>query len=472
MRSLILTILGLAGLIAGQSCISDDISVSPTDILTFSADTVTFDTVFTDLGTPTARLLVFNRSKKGIKISQIRFKREDTNFQLNVDGASGKSFHDVEIRGNDSIYVFIECFIPESASNEPYLVEDQLIFQTNGVQQEVQVEAYGQNVTRLRNVRLTTDTRLTAERPYVVFDSLTIDPGVKLTIDPGARILFHDKASLVLRGSLEAVGTKDAMIDLRGDRLDNVLPEVSYDIMSGQWGGIRIRPESFDNRLEFVNMRSTYYGVDIDSCGNTASSKLLIVNSWLHNSQGSVLTSRHARVDAYGSCFSEAADAVVALHGGEHNFVQCTLANYYLFAVVSQPILSLYHLFPDDMLVSALPLMKARFDNCIIYGLGESINKGDLTDTDVFLSNVLLGSDGSDDANFIACLWNEDPLFLTRREKYYFNYHLEEGTPAAGKGNPSFVTDLCRYDMDGVDRLANGAPTLGAYARLFPKPEN
>lgn len=58
-----MTMIWWIGLTA-TSCISDAVSTSPNDILTFSRDTVSFDTVFTDLGTPTARLIVANRAKK------------------------------------------------------------------------------------------------------------------------------------------------------------------------------------------------------------------------------------------------------------------------------------------------------------------------------------------------------------------------------------------------------------------------
>ena len=196
---LIMTIIGGIGLIT-TSCISDSISTSPSDILTFSRDTVNFDTVFTDLGTPTARLVVSNRAKKGIKITSIRLKNPDSNFQINVDGMSGKTFQDVEIWREDSIFLFIECFIPETQGNEPYRVEDELEFVTNGVTQTVLLEAYGQNVTRLRKARITTDTCLTAERPYVVFDSLVVDKGATLSIDPDVRLLFHDGAELIVHG--------------------------------------------------------------------------------------------------------------------------------------------------------------------------------------------------------------------------------------------------------------------------------
>lgn len=98
---------------------------------------------------------------------------------------SGDVFHDVEIRGNDSIFVFIECLLPATEGNDPYLVDDAIEFLTNGVSQEVRLEAYGQNVTRLRGVTVDKDMRLTTERPYIVFDTLTIAEGARLTVDRG-----------------------------------------------------------------------------------------------------------------------------------------------------------------------------------------------------------------------------------------------------------------------------------------------
>ncbi len=464
LRTLLISLLAAVVSLITVSCISDDITTSPTALLTFSRDTVSFDTVFTDLGTPTARLVVRNPNKKGVIISSIRFRDPETRYQINVDGVSGSSFSDIEIRGRDSIYVFIECFLPEAGGNEPALTEDKLDFITNGVTQSVVVEAYGQNVTRLKGLTLESDMTMTADQPYVIFDSLTVAPGVRLNIEPGARILFHDKAKLIVRGTIEAIGEPGKMIDFRGDRLDNVLPNVGYDIMAGQWEGIRITPESFDNRLEYVNMRSTSSGLSVDSCSNLDRSKLVMVNSWFHNSQSTAFASKYARVDAYGCVFSEAAGAVVSLTGGLHNFVQCTLANNYLFSAIYEPLLSLYHVLPVDTPVEdPNPLMKAEFENCIIYGLASDINIDDLTGSDVFIRYTLLKSEGTDDDNFINCIWNADPLFYTVRADYYFNYRLQPESPAIKAGDPAFVSEISLYDMDGLNRLADGNPDLGAY---------
>lgn len=470
-RSILLTLVAVFGLIA-TSCIDDDFTESPSAVLTFSTDTVSFGTVFTDLGTPTARLLVYNRNKKGINISSIKFQDSATPFTFNVDGVNGTSFRDVEIRGRDSIYIFIECFIDADDSFEPRKVSDRLEFVTNGVTQEVEVEALAQNVIRLRDFKVDNDMRMTDRLPYVIFDSLTVEKGATLTIEPGARILFHDGAYMKVEGTLEAVGTAERKIDLRGDRMDEVIPGVPYDIMSGQWGGITIGEESFGNRLEYVDMRSSTSGLRVDSCGDLSRQKLTLVNSWLHNSSTTVLDSRYAKVDAYGCCFSESPLAVVSLTGGVHEFVQCTIANNYLFASVTEPNLSLYHYLPEEWSdgeaeYTDMPLMHASFENSIIWGIGTAVNCGNLDGSEVYLRNVLLKATGDDDNNFIDCVWNEDPLFLTVRNDYYFNYRVAPDSPAIGRGNPDFITPVTFYDMDGTPRISVSGeyPTLGAYAR-------
>ena len=469
----ILTILGIAGLFS-TSCISDDISSSPSDILTFSRDTVNFDTVFTGAGTPTARLVVANRAKKGIIISSIRLKNPNSNFQINVDGVSAREFHDVEIWREDSIYIFIECLIPESSGATPSRVEDELEFITNGVPQSVLLEAYGQNVVRFRNKRVTDELHLTAEMPYVVFDSLVVEPTGVLRIDPGVNLLFHEDASLIVHGRLEAKGTPEKMINFRGDRLDNVLPDISYDLLAGQWRGVSITSESYSNHLEYVDMRSTKEGLLLDSCAyNVDTPKLTLVNSWLHNSQGNVLTAYNSYIRATGVCFSEASNAVVEISSGKAEFLQCTFSNYYLFSAITSPIITMHCVLREDAEAAGVPMLNARFDNSIIYGMpkdfnSEEINKGDLSGTDVFFRNCSFKSEGENDDNFINCLWDTDPLFLTVRSDYYFNYHLQPDSPVIGMGDAALLTPVSMTDINGVNRLAvspNGQPTLGAYAR-------
>ena len=451
---------------AATSCISDEITDSPDAKLSFSADTVNFGTLFTQMISPTARLVVHNPNNKGVILSSIRFRSSQTPFRLNIDGVSGSEFRDIQIRAKDSIYVFIDCNPVENESNLPKLLSDKLDFELNGITRSVEVEAWGWNVTRLHNMTITEDITFTSDNPYIVFDTLLVKKDATLTLAPGTRLFFHDGAKLKIEGNIIAQGDPDNFIRMSGDRLDDILPDVPYDILAGQWEGIEIGSGSYDNRLEYVDMRSTSMGIRIDSCGNLEKQKLTLINCWLHNSQSNVLNSLYSKTDAYGCCFSDAGDAVVSLTGGEHHFVQCTIANYYLFSALYRPNLMLNHCLEKEATPeNKNPLMKASFENGIIWGeIGSPLAPGDLEGSDVYMRYMLLKADGSDDNNFIRCIWNEDPLFYTDRSDYYFNYRLQPDSPAFGMGNPAYVTPEVLTDMDGLNRLANGNPALGAYS--------
>lgn len=449
--------------IISTACIEDGFTTSSSDILEFSTDTLAFDTIFTAVGTPTKQFIVYNRHDKMINISSIKMAGESSGkFYLNVDGVKGSEFNNVEIRGNDSIFVFVEAFIDPNDSDNPIEFKDKLDFETNGVKQQVVVTAWGQDVKRLTAPKITADTHFTAERPYVIFDTLRVEKGAKLTLDAGTTLFFHDKAAIVVDGTLIADGTQEKPINLRGDRLDKVVGGIGYDIMSGQWGGIKITADSYGNEMNYVYMRGSSTGVVADS-SNITQRKLHLFNTVLHNSSSSVLTASHSWIEAEGCEFSDAGNSVVKLCGGKMRFVNCTLANYYLFSVISGSILNLGYV-SEDKNNSTDPLMDAHFDNCLIYGNTSDLNIGDLTGTNVYFRNCLLKSRGSDDDNFLSCVWGGKPKFYTIREEYIFDYRLKNESDAIGTGNSSLCPQAARIDRYGVNRInAEGGIDIGAY---------
>ena len=445
------------------ACIEDDFTTNSSEVLEFSCDTLAFDTVFTELGTPTKRFTVYNRHKKMINISSVKLTgTSGGRFYLNVDGMTGEEFHNVEIRGEDSIFVFVEAYIDPTNKNNPIEIKDNVQFVTNGVTQQVLVTAWGQDVERKYGEVVESDARLTAEKPYVIFDSLVVAEGATLTIEPGATLCFHDDAYIDVRGTLNAIGTQYAPITLRGDRTDNVVGDIDFDIMSGQWGGVYFAPESFDNEMQYVLMRGSTFGVYADSCGVMDRRKLHLYNSVLHNATNAVLLSMHSWIDAEGTEFSDAGGNVVALIGGKVRFVNCTLANYYLFSAIGGAILGLDYVLPEDE-VKDVPLMDARFDNCVIYGIAGDINIGDLTNSNVYLRNCLLKSAGENDDNFINCVWEGDPMFFTIREDYIFDYRLKNESQAISKGDASLCPQEAAIDRYGVNRFERDSLDIGAY---------
>lgn len=63
----------------------------------------------------------------------------------------------------------------------------------------------------------------------------------------------------------------------------------------------------------------------------------------------------------------------------------------------------------------------------------------DIEGMPVTFHNSLLKPAGSNDDNFIDCIWDNDPMFYTVREDYFFDYRLRKGSPAIGSANPAFM---------------------------------
>ena len=447
------------------SCIEDGFSSSSADQPTFSVDTLQMGVIFTEQPSTTHRFTVYNNAGKAISINHVSLSGDNAEFfRLNVDGLSGREFNNVEIRANDSIFVFVETTLPANDLTVPVEVTASLDFLTNGVTRSVTIAAIGRDVNRIESLVLDSDTRFVAGKPYQIIDSLVVSPGATLTIDPGAELLFHDGAMMVVRGTLKAVGEPGNEITFAGDRTGYVAADISFDIMSRQWVGMFFTNTSYDNELSYAHVCNTWQGVTVDGGFSSRPVELKMINTRLRNSGDMALEVYHANIKAYGCEIAEAANGAVYLHGGEHVFNHCTLSNYYLFTALGGAILQFGHINAESDDESGLPYTKAEITNTIIYGLGADLSHGDLTDTDIYLRRCLLKSAGTDDDNFIDCLWDTDPGFLTIREEYYFDYRLHDDSPAIGAADPSLTATEASFDRYGLSR--GDAPDLGAYVHV------
>ncbi len=448
------------------SCIEDGFTTSSSDVLAFNRDTVAFDTVITLQGTATKQMVIYNHSKKQVNISSIKVAglASKGHFHLNVDGIRGDEFQNVEIRGNDSIYIFIEAKLDEMQEDDPTYLEDRLEFVTNGVTQTVLLTAWGQDVIRINGDTISRNTRFRAEKPYLIYDTMFVSPGATLTMDAGTTLLFHDKAAIRCAGRILANGTVEEPIVWRGDRLDRVVGETSFDIMSGQWGGIIFTPPTMGNVLKHVIMRGSSIGMHCSANGDTVNCALKLVNCVLTNSASTCLATATCYVQAIGTEISDAAEEVAYFAGGKVMASQCTFANNYLFAVPSLPIVNVFDVEYSDGTIGKI---RANFDNCILYGLSPELNEGNLDQFNVYMRYCLFKSSGDNDNHFINCVWEGEPHFLTVREDYLFDYRLGNESDAIGKGNPALCPDEARYDRYGRDRRTNGSVDLGAYVWVY-----
>ena len=70
-----------------MSCEDDSFSTSPSSVLTFSSDTIHFDTLFSDVPSPTKTFWVYNKDKQGLRCTSVRLdKGNQSGFRVNVRG--------------------------------------------------------------------------------------------------------------------------------------------------------------------------------------------------------------------------------------------------------------------------------------------------------------------------------------------------------------------------------------------------
>jgi hypothetical protein len=455
------------------SCRKNEIiDTNPSLKLTFSNDTVIFDTVFTTIGSSTQALTVYNRNENKVVISAIRLAGgSNSPYSLNIDGMPGDAATDVEIAGQDSIYIFARVTVDPNQQSNPFIVTDSILFQTNGNLQYVDLVAYGQNAHFFTNAVYQSDDRWVNDKPYVIYGFVVVDSSYTLTIDPGTRIYLHYNSILAVAhdATLKVHGTLEEPVIFQGDRLEDY-----YQDLPGQWGAIWLSAGSKDNEIDYAIIRNGLIGVRADTLGNSSNPTLVINNTQILNMTGYGLLAQGSHVVAANCVFSNCGESAVVLSlGGTYDFRHCTIGNFWNYTVrqTASLMLNNYYLLFNDLgeVTDTIPrdLYDVYFGNCIVYGNNEEEIFTDKTPQAQFnytFDHCLLRTSHSSDPNDKDCIFNKDPLF-TDYEKNDLTIDTVI-SPVINKGSLDVInTSLVniQYDIDGVDRTADGQPDLGAY---------
>lgn len=456
----------------------DSFSTNVSNILSFSADTVKLDTVFSAVPTTTRTFWVHNESGDGIRCTNIRLERgNQSGFRVNVDGVylgseSGYQASEVEIRKGDSIRVFVELTSPVNGRNKPWLVEDNLLFLLeSGVTQKVNLNAYSWDAIKYRNLHITNDTTLTGDRPIIVYGKLTVEEHATLTLAAGTTLYFHDGGGIDVYGRLCSQGEAGKEVILRGDRLDWMFDYLPYDLMSGLWDGIHFYETSYDNVMEFTDLHSSFNGIVCDSA-DVEKQKLTLKNMTVHNCQGKGLSTVNCKVTAENCQFTNTLYECVDILGGDVTMNHCTLAQFYPFDSNRRPALNYYS-------TATMPLLRMDCINSIVTGYPEDVVMGATENENIpfnyrFISSILRTPAVEDAEHIIDVIFeNVEDTASVQGDKHFklvdintqhYDFHLDSLSPAINKGSKDYpVSD----DRDGKAR--DDQPDMGCFEESKPE---
>jgi len=295
---------------------------------------------------------VYNTSKKDIRIPKIQLKKgENSHFRISVDGQAGKSFENIELLAQDSLFVFVETTVDiQSLTNEnEFLYTDQIQFQSGNQIQEVELVTLIKDAYFLYPQRYSNNTyesipfedgqiygffldendpingnelRWSNDKPYVIYGYAAVPPSKTLQITTGAEIHFHQGSGLMIypNASLEAEGSIENPIVFQGDRL-----EPSFEDTPGQWDMIFFVQNSTGS-IKNAIIKNATIGLFV----NTKIQPIELENVQVYNCSNYGIVGRAAAIEGKNLVTNNIGKSALALtFGGTYDFTHCTFTNFW-----------------------------------------------------------------------------------------------------------------------------------------------
>jgi hypothetical protein len=460
--------------LAYSGCKKDEFNTDPGFNLEFSTDTVMFDTVFTTIGSITKQLVIRNTADSRINISKITLARGSASpFRLNIDGSPAEEYLDLEIGANDSAYIFVKVTIDPNNVNSPLIESDSIVFETNGNIQDVQLVAWGQDAYFYHNKVFTGEITLPDDKPHVVYGTMTAEKDCRLNILAGTRIYFHTSSSLEIRSgaSLHVEGTLDLPVIFTSDRLDD-----GYDDLPGLWDGIWLQNGCNSISFTYAEITNAVVGIQADSCGFADGEPLKLHNCMINNIKNYGIRATMASIVSTNCQITNCGGNVLSIEqGGNYDFRNCTLANYFIGSSKSYPAVSISN-YSVDSSFKVIPgeLTAAYFGNCIVTGNKNSEidfyeDEGTLFNFQFDQCLVNWIKEKKYESRFNNCIFNEEAKFI---DPYENNFQLDTLSFAIDAASLSIINNTIpdiKSDRKGISRLIPGPPDLGAYERVEKK---
>lgn len=425
--------------------------------LSFSADTVVFDTIFTTIGSTTQNFKFYNNDNKRLLIEEIELMGgKNSPFRINIDGISGITHKNIEMLAKDSLYGFVEVTLDINNQVLPMIVEDSIRFRTNGKDQFLKLAVWGQDA--YFHYKDLNEGIWPNDKPHVIYGAAYVDSSKTLVIQKNTKIHLHKNSMLfVYKGTLHINGEKGEEVQILGDRLEEF-----YKNVSGQYYGIYLH-ESRPCTINYLIQRNGSSGVHItgnNPFNSPSDYNLTITNSILTNNanygfflyDGGKLKAENCIISKNG------VHSLFVLRSASFDFTHCDIVGYGSSKSAAVGIMNYY-----DGIASNIPF--GNFKNTVIYGPQnyeialDTVNQNNTAGLiNLNFNNcVIKYKDGSNHSMFQNNIYfNEDPKFTSTSEG---DFKPLPGSSLSDRGGSSYALP---YDIEGTPRNMS-APDIGAY---------
>lgn len=473
-----------------SSCQKDFFQESGPGNLSFSNDSILFDTVFSSIGSATKKFIVYNNNTNPVTIENITLANTDplNVYRINIDGFPIEQSQNIKLAANDSMFVFVEVTINPNSSQLPYLVTNKLEFETNGNTQSIELVAYGQNAnfyTPMDNIFISGNDSLNFryfsidentiwnnDLPHVIYGYVLIEPNATLTIEEGSQIYFHKNSGIIVGnpilgsnndgGTLIVNGSLDNEVVFQGDRL-----EQWYADAPGQWDQIWMCQGSKNNQINYAIIRNGTVGIKVDTLGSSSSPTLEINNTIIENMSDIGLFAQGSFVSGHNNLITNCGRYSLVLNiGGRYNFTHSTFANHYLFGSRNTPSILINNYYEDITgTIQIRDLNEATFTNCIIDGSNVhelELQSNSLGNFNYLFDHCLLKIHPDSSISSL----NEENSIEINNDINIFNstldqdFMISEESPALNSGKSTTVT------LDLLGNSRDNTPDIGAYERV------
>jgi len=459
--------------------------------ISFSMDTIIFDTTFHSIGTPYKILKVYNQNEFDIVTDVTLQGINEASFRINVDGSPTNFISKLEISSNDSAFIFLEV-TPNLNYTNDFLLTTKLVFKTGNRDQEVNLVCPGRNAnfhvlhdnlffngTDTVNVKyysISTNTLWGNDLPHVVYGDVVIEPGVTLTIEEGSEIFMHNNSSIYVgnpllvssdnipinNGKLIINGSINNKVIFRGDRLDE-----RYSDIPGQWGSIYFTPGTMDNVIDYAIIKNGTTGIRADSL--MANNNVVTINNSIIKNMSSIgILAQGSKIRVNNTLVVNCGQYTIACNiGGDYEFKHCTFSNHWLWGSRNTPSILLNNYYEDiNGQIRVRNLDNAYFGNCIIDGglsTEISFQENEAGSFDFTFDHCLLKIDPSvntENTNFKNIIKNENPSFVDYIEG---DYSLDSTSIAINAGDPIITNSDLVLINDILGNIRDNLPDLGCY---------